>query len=246
MGSSIIGLDESSPVPLYEQLASMLRNRIRSGDLRSGDPLPTEAELAETYGVSRTTARQAVLALVREGLAYRKRGKGSFVCQAKMVQQLITLRSFSEEIRIMGFEPGAKLLGQRWAPAERDVSQALGTDVGDPVLEVVRLRLASGRELSLNKSYFPVDYAQLLELEDLGAPSLYRTVERSVGPITGATELITATLATSEHAQMLKVPRGSALLRLDRTTYVSGGHPLEFVRADFRPDRYSFFVELRP
>ena len=101
----------------------------------------------------------------------------------------VTLRSFSEEMRIMGFVPGAKLLDQRWVPAEGDVPQALGANVGDPVLEVVRLSLASGREPSLNRSYFPVDYGKLLEMEDLGAPSLYRTVERSVGPITGATEL---------------------------------------------------------
>lgn len=244
MCPAIVGLDENSPVPLYEQLADMLRERIRTGELQPGDPLPTELELAKTYNVSRTTARQAVLALVREGLAYRQRGKGSFVCQPKVVQQLVTLRSFSDEIRILGFQPGARLLGQTWIPSDTSVARALGIKTGEPVLEVVRLRLADGDELSLNKSYLPGEYGRILEEEDLGAPSLYETIERAIGSITRATELITATSATQEHAELLGVPQGTALLRLERTTYVSGGYPLEFVRADFRPDRYTFYVEL--
>ncbi len=97
----------------------------------------------------------------------------------------------------------------------------------------------------LNKSYFAAEYGKILEKEDLGAPSLYQTIERVIGSITRATELITATSATQEHAKLLGIPQGSALLRLERTTHISGGYPpLEFVRADFRPDRYTFYVEL--
>ncbi len=244
MCPTIVGLDENSAIPLYEQLADILRERIRTGELKPEDPLPTELELAQTYNVSRTTARQAVLALVQEGLAYRQRGKGSFVCQPRVVQQLVTLRSFSEEIRILGFRPGARLLGQTWVPAETGVARSLGIKTGEPVLEVVRLRLADEDELSLNKSYFAAEYGKILEKEDLGAPSLYQTIERVIGSITRATELITATSATQEHAKLLGIPQGSALLRLERTTHISGGYPLEFVRADFRPDRYTFYVEL--
>ena len=112
MCPAIVGLDENSPVPLYEQLADMLRERIRTGELQPGDPLPTELELAKTYNVSRTTARQAVLALVREGLAYRQRGKGSFVCQPRVVQQLVHEASRDPHT---GFRP-ERTIRQTWVP----------------------------------------------------------------------------------------------------------------------------------
>ena len=245
MCSEILRLDEDSPIPLYEQLASLLRDRIRAGELEPGEPIPTEAELSAKYDVSRTTARQAVLALTRDGLVYRKRGKGSFVSQPKIVQQLVTLRSFSDEIKILGFKPGARLLNKEWVAADEDVAQALQVKTGDPVLRIVRLRLAGEKELSINASHFARHHGLILENFDLGAPSLYRLVEAHVGPVTRATEVITAIAATDEQANYLKVPPGAPLLRLGRTTYVSGGQPVEFVRADFRPDRYTFFVELK-
>ncbi|HON43388.1 MAG TPA: GntR family transcriptional regulator [Bacillota bacterium] len=245
MCPEVLRLDENSPIPLYEQLASQLRDKIRAGELEPGEPIPTEAELSAMYGVSRTTARQAVLTLTRDGLVHRKRGKGSFVSQPKIVQQLVTLRSFSDEIRILGFKPGARLIGKEWVPADEDVAQALQVKAGDPVLRIVRLRLAGEKELSINASHFARHHGLILENFDLGAPSLYCLVEAHVGPVTRATEVITAVTATEEQARHLIVPPGAPLLRLGRTTYISGGYPVEFVRADFRPDRYTFFVELK-
>lgn len=246
MGADMTTLDDTSPVPLYEQLAGILRDMIRAGELLPGDPLPTEHELILKYGVSRTTVRQAVLTLTREGLVHRKPGKGSFVCQPKIVQQLVTLRSFSEEIEILGFKPGARLIRQGWVPANETIAQALGIAPGESVLEVVRLRLADDKELSVNRSYFAGQCATILEGQDLGAPSLYKVIERAVGRITRASEVISATSATQEDAKILKVRPGAPLLSLERTTYVAGGQPVEFVRVHFRPDRYTFFVELKP
>ncbi len=245
MSPEMVTLDETSPVPLYEQLASVLREMIRAGELRPGDPIPTESELIASYGVSRTTVRQAVLALARDGLVYRKRGKGSFVCQPKIVQQLVTLRSFSEEIAILGFKPGTRLIRQGRVSAAQAVAQALRVPPGESVLEVVRLRLADEKELSVNRSYFAGRYAAILEGEDLGEPSLYEVIEKAIGKIVRATEVISASSATQEDARLLKLRPGAPLLRLERTTYITGGHPVEFVQADFRPDRYTFFVELK-
>ncbi|MGI6518934.1 MAG: GntR family transcriptional regulator [Bacillota bacterium] len=248
--SFVIGLNEHSSVPLYEQLADILRDNIRNGLLKPGDPIPTEMELAEKFDVSRTTARQAVLALVREGLVYRKQGKGSFVSRPKIVQSLVMLRSFSEDIRILGFEPGVVLLGYQDAHADPVAAEALEISDGDPVLEVTRLRLADNEEVSINRSYFPEPYASIMRESHLGsqcfgAPSLWEVIEEQLGPIIGAKQLISASSAPPEDARILQVPPGTALLRLERVTYLSGRKPVEFVRADLRPDRYTFFIELK-
>ncbi len=72
-------LDKDSAVSIYHQLASALRHQIISGELEPGAKLPPELELADKQGVSRGTARQAVMLLVSEGLVHRVQGKGTFV-----------------------------------------------------------------------------------------------------------------------------------------------------------------------
>lgn len=238
-------MDETLSTPLYEQLAAILREQVRQGELKPGDALPTEAELGAQFKVSRITVRQAVLMLTREGLIYRKRGKGSFVCNPKIVQPLIMLRSFSDEIRILGHQPGVKLLRHRIMDAPPDVAEPLGLAAGDQVLEVVRLRLADGEALSVNFSYLPVALAGPLTADDLAAGSLYQSIGRKVGKIVRGREMFTATAASVEEARHLDVREGEPLLRLVRTAYLAGGEPVEFVRADFRPDRYEIYIELR-
>jgi len=74
---------------------------------------------------------------------------------------------------------------------------------------------------------------------------LWEVIEEQLGPIIGAKQLISASSAPPEDARILQVPPGTALLRLERVTYLSGRKPVEFVRADLRPDRYTFFIELK-
>src|SRR6266446_8799083 len=82
---------KNSPLPRYYQLKEIMRERIRSGEWKPGDLIPSERELGEKYGISRMTARQAITDLVNEGLFYREQGKGTFVSRHKITQQLINL-----------------------------------------------------------------------------------------------------------------------------------------------------------
>ena len=70
---------ERTNIPLYVQLKQIIKSKIMTGELLSGEQIPTEKELVQTYRVSSITARQAVLKLVQEGLLLRKQGKGTFV-----------------------------------------------------------------------------------------------------------------------------------------------------------------------
>jgi DNA-binding GntR family transcriptional regulator len=75
------GIDPKSPIPLYYQLKQLLHERIRKGELRPGDRIPTEFELIEQFGISRTPVRQAIIELVHEGLLVRTPGRGTFVAE---------------------------------------------------------------------------------------------------------------------------------------------------------------------
>src|SRR5260221_8871925 len=101
---------KNSPLPRYYQLKEIMRERVRAGEWKPGDLIPCERELGEKYGISRMTARQALTELVNEGLFYREQGKGTFVSQRKITQQLIPLTGFTEDIRERGQRPGTKVL----------------------------------------------------------------------------------------------------------------------------------------
>src|SRR5258708_39864193 len=110
----------NSPLPRYYQLKEIIRERIRSGEWKPGELIPSERELSEQYKISRMTARQAITELVNEGMFYREQGKGTFVSRHKITQQLIRLTGFTEDIKTRGQRPGTKVLSAQMSPADED------------------------------------------------------------------------------------------------------------------------------
>src|SRR5205814_6155689 len=120
----------NSPLPRYYQLKEIMRERVRAGEWQPGDLIPSERELGETYGISRMTARQAVTDLVIEGLFYREQGKGTFVSDRKITQQLIHLTGFTEYIRARGQRRGTKVLSAEMRPADEATAERLRISPG--------------------------------------------------------------------------------------------------------------------
>src|SRR5690242_8004483 len=113
-------LDRRSYVPLHHQLCEALRRHILDGHLPAGAILATERDFQDQYNVSRSTVRQALATLEREGLIVRERGRGTRVASAPYIENLPGLRSFSEEMRHIGRVPDARVLeiSQGLPPAE--------------------------------------------------------------------------------------------------------------------------------
>src|SRR5437763_13699660 len=99
----------NSPLPRYYQLKEIMRERVRAGEWQPGDLIPSERDLGEEYGISRMTARQAITDLGNEGLFYREQGKGTFLSQWKITQQLLQLTVFIEDIRVRGNRSGSNM-----------------------------------------------------------------------------------------------------------------------------------------
>src|SRR6516165_10037465 len=111
------GIDPGSPVPLYAQLESILAAEIAAGTFPPASRLPNEEELVGRYAVSRTTVRQTIQNLVRRGLIEIRRGKGTFVLEPKITQELTALSGFVEDMRSLGRQASAQLLGKETVPA---------------------------------------------------------------------------------------------------------------------------------
>jgi GntR family transcriptional regulator, N-acetylglucosamine utilization regulator len=236
----------NSPLPRYFQLKEILRERIRMGEWKPGDLIPSERELSEKYGISRMTARQAITDLVHEGLFYREQGKGTFVSQRKITQQLIHLTGFTEDIRARGQRPGTKVLSAAMQPADEETAEKLRIAPGALIFRLQRLRLANDEPLAIELSQISFrDCERLLE-EDLEQNSLYRLLEAKYGiPLMEADQELEAGQADSDDAQLLKIAAGNPVLFTRRVTYTERNQPIEYARAVYCGNKYIFYTHMK-
>lgn len=236
----------NSPVPRYYQLKEILLERVRRGEWKPGDLIPSERELSETYNISRMTARQAITDLVNEGVFYREQGRGTFVTQNKITQQLLNLTGFTEDIRARGQRPSTKVLAASLSPADDVAAERLRINPGDMVFVLRRLRLADDEPLAIEVSMLNFKGCERLAEEDLEHNSLYRLLETQYGiPLMEADQEIEAGLIGDEEAKILKVPTGGAALFTRRTTYTDRNRPIEYAKSVYRGNKYTFHTHLK-
>jgi GntR family transcriptional regulator, N-acetylglucosamine utilization regulator len=236
----------NSAVPRYHQLKEILRERIRSGEWKPGDLIPSERELSETYHISRMTTRQAISDLVNEGVLNREQGRGTFVTRNKITQQLIRLTGFTEDISARGQHPSTQVLSAEMRPADELVAERLRIPAGTPIFHLQRLRLADGEPLAIEHSHLSFKGCERLLEEDLEHQSLYRVLESKYGlPLMEADQEIEARLAGADEAALLKIAPGSAVLFTRRVTYMDRGQPIEFAKSVYCGAKYTFYTHLR-
>jgi GntR family transcriptional regulator len=236
----------NSPLPRYYQLKEIMRDRIRSGEWKPGDLIPSERELGEQYGISRMTARQAITDLVNEGLFYREQGKGTFVSQRKITQQLIHLTGFTEDIRARGQRPSTKVLSAEMALADETTAEKLRIPPGALIFRLQRLRLADGEPLAIELSQISFKGCERLLEDDLENNSLYRILEtKYCMPLMEADQELEAGLASSEETQLLKISAGSPVLFTRRTTYTERNQPIEYAKAVYCGNKYTFYTHMK-
>jgi DNA-binding GntR family transcriptional regulator len=171
-----VDLDRSSPMPLWSQLARQLEAAITRGDLRPGQRLDTEVDLAERCGLSRPTVRRAIEDLVAQGLLVRRRGVGTQVVQAP-VQRPLELSSLHDDLAASGRRPSTRVLACAVVPADDAVAAALGLPLGEPVVALERLRSAQGEPLALLRNWLPADLGEL-SADLLAEHGLYALLRR--------------------------------------------------------------------
>lgn len=231
----------SDDVPRKHQVVGEYLQREIRERLGPHDRLPTERELAEKLDVSRLTVRRALQQLTEEGLVYRIQGAGTFVAEPA-IRKGDALTSFSEDMRARGLVPSARLLVAEEVDAGARRSFRLGVSPGEPLLHLVRLRLADRVPICLEDVYLvrrlaPDLLAGGADLEG----SLYELLSsRYRLTIDRAEQSVTATVLDRADAERLGVAPLSPALQVDRLTSDQKGRPVELTRSLYRGDRYSF------
>lgn len=232
-------LDRKGFVPLYFQIQCALVEKIHSGELREGDLLTSEWQLARDYHVSRVTAREALHGLKTSGYASSLRGRGTFVAKPKPEKPLTQLRGFTEEIAERGMVPASRLLEQRIIDAQVELAESLGVQVGTPVMILRRLRLADGVPMAVEKTYISLSHFPGIEQINFGEQSLYQTLREQFSVhIAWAAETIEILPATREESKLLKIPAKTGVLSISRNTISEDRVPIEITVSRYRADRY--------
>jgi GntR family transcriptional regulator len=236
----------SEVAPRYRQVADALERRIASGDLASHDRLASERTIADRFGLSRMTARQAVELLVRRGVVYRRPGSGTFVSPPRVAHTLQRLEGFSEQMRRQGIRPAGRVLEMRCTgrldPAAR---AALEIADGDQAWMVRRLRYGDGEPLLLETFWVPRAVCPELRRRDLSEGSLYDVLRDRCGvdPVSARSSLEPAAL-DPEDARHLGSRPGAPAILFTRTTHAADGRAVEFARDLYRGDRARFELTL--
>ena len=237
-------LDRSSPVPLYFQVARHLEAAIESGDLAVGDRLENEVALAERWGLSRPTMRQAIRHLVDKGLLVRQRGVGTEVVRRR-VQRQVQLTSLYEDLQDSGQEPTTEVLALERVPADKRVAERLGVPPGTEVVHLVRLRRARGVPLAVLLNWLPVPVAGTIPGDELEDAGLYACLRVRGTTVHSAHQRIGARAATTEEARLLGMRRGSPLLTMERTSFDDRARPIEWGSHVYDARAYSFTTTLQ-
>jgi len=239
-----MALNKTSPVPLYYQLAELLREQIRSGELRAGAQLPSERVLSERYVISRNTARQALAYLIHEGTVVARHGLGTFVAEPKLTHDMLHLRGFTEEMTQHGGQVSSRVLEHEARVAPPQVAASLQIRPAAPVARLVRLRLLDETPLLLETSFVPLALCPGLEHEDMATQSLYSVLEQRYSlRLTRSRQTLEAVVADAFEAELFRIPLGAPLFLLESLIVDDLERPIEYAKTVYRGDRFKFAFE---
>jgi len=242
---SVVKPDHKSALPLYAQVESMLAADITGGTLTPGSRLPNEEELIAQYGVSRTTIRQTIQNLIRRGLVEIRRGKGTFVLQPKMTQELSGLSGFVEDMQLLGRHASARVVSKQIVPASETVARQLALAAGTPVVRIQRVRLADNVPLSFDETYLPREIGEKILENNLETEPIFSLLEDKYDtPLVEAEYILESVSADAVVARALGIKLGSPIFLIERTSYSAGNQPIDYEKLYYRGDQIRFVSRL--
>ncbi len=233
----------SSPIPMFEQIEAFLREAITGGSLKAHDPLPSESQLAKQWGVSRATAQKAMDHLERDGLIYRRQGKGTYVAAASTLQPFPILFSFGESLRALGHKVDTRVLQKETIRATDDVARALGVDVGRDIIVIKRLRSVDGEPVLIHTSFLDKAVFEPLLDFDLESTPLTSAMEKVANcRVAGSRNVITIASVSADEARLLRLKGSPVVMVVQETALSDEGSVLRYTRGLFRADRFQLIA----
>lgn len=222
-----------------------LRQAITGGMFRPGSQLPTEAELCEMLGVSRTVVREAMRVLEDDGLVTRRQGVGTFVRNQPILKNLNFNFGITEMIESAGLKSGTSHLAIQKETADKEKAEQLRVEVGTPLISVERVRTADGRPVVYSLDTLTEALVQRADFDPelLRTESIYNILQTSLGQVIeyGIARLLPV-IAPHHVAGKLQLPPNALTLYIVQTDYSAEDQPLVYSCEYHLPDAFDFLV----
>jgi GntR family transcriptional regulator len=233
--------DPHSPIPLYHQIHLDLKSMIQSGKIPPDAVLPPELQLCRAYKVGRHTMRMAISGLVDDGLVERFPGRGTFVDNQLHWLNFYLDRSFSQQMREMGYTPHSKVLKADLGQVDEGSPRALQKMTGKACLRLVRLRFGDNVPISIQSTTVLNEKCAGIEKHDFANESLYEILAREYHlPIVQIQHVVRAVASTPQQAEMLDISIGVPLLFVATTAFLENREIIECSESHYRADIYEY------
>ena len=227
--------------PTYKRIQNVIRRRIEEGQLKPGDMVASERELAKTHKVSLMTARHALADLAREGMVERRHGSGTFVAPPKI--HFNKLMSYTEQMASRGLAANSRIISSSVVDNEHEIAARLSLSATSHLFKLERVRQAADEPFALEICYLSADEFPALAGGTLERGSLFVTLEREYGiELAYADEEIDATAADLKTAELLAVTQGAPLLRIRQLIYTTKGKACMYVVGLYRSGRHTLLI----
>lgn len=226
--------------PHYLRIYRDLKERISGGAYAPGERLPTQREIASSFGVTVMTVRQALQLLEQEDLVVMRHGLGTFVAPQRIRYAMGNLRSLAQEVAAQGLELKTRVLRRELADPHPHVAEHLRLEPGDAVFSIERLRFVGRQPIVYQHSQLLPSIGEALAHVDLSDISLYDYLQGELKiELARAQERIHATALSPHEATLLEEEPGATALLSERVTFSAAGDPIMFDRAFMPGDRVS-------
>lgn len=226
--------------PMYLQLREVIRNKIESGEYPPGTAIPTEKELAETYGLNRLTVRSAIETLANEGILKKIQGKGVFVMGEKMERTLDTLGGFTQVLKDRNMKSATKILAKGIRKAGIKFGDIFRIDPNQNIYHIKSLSFADGTPYSIDEIYIPQCILPNLEDVDLSVFALEEVFEFYNVEVKTANQILGLTQLEQSDAKLLGIDSNLAVMLFECVSYDTNDCVIEFSRTYSRADVCNF------
>ena len=231
-------------IPIYFQICQEIIQRIKMGDFPPGSRLPSENELIRDYDISNTTARKILQELVKDGWAYRVKGKGSFVQTKNVARTVSRILGFTKNMIEAGYRPSTRLLESTIVKkGYADVINGRKYAMHGPVLKIRRLRYADDIPMMLEVRYINLALCPGIDQKDLAQP-LYDIYENDYQiKMTEVNQMIrTIIISDMVTEELFDISQPTPAFLINGVTFCGKELILEMERSIYRGDKYSFSV----
>ncbi len=227
--------------PIYIQLREVVRAKIEDGEFSPGTAIPSEHELMSTYGINRTTVRNAIDGLVSEGLLKRVKGKGVYVI-TPIERDLEVLGGFTQTMTEKNVSSKKKIIHKERRLAGKKYASIFNITEDDYIYFIKRLDYANDEPIAIQEIFIPYDLVPNVENVDISVFNMFDVYKfYEINP-TKAWQTLDLVQLTQADARLININKTQTVFLFSCTTYNEKGRVIEFSKSYTRGDKCNFSV----